>query len=95
MFHFRSKVWKYSGKAAWYFVSLPLKISEEIKSKCNYKIRGYGSISVEAMIHKTKWKSSLFFSKEHKTYLLPLKIQIRKSENINEGDLINIYITLI
>ena len=36
------------------------------------------------------------FSKEHKTYLLPLKIQIRKkSENINEGDLINIYITLI
>ena len=61
MFHFRSKVWKYSGKAAWYFVSLPLKISEEIKSKCNYKIRGYGSISVEAMIHKQNGSHLYFF----------------------------------
>ncbi len=93
-FSFSGKIWKYFGKSAWYFISLPKDISTEIKVNHKYKIRGYGSIKIEILINQKKWKSSLFYSKEYETYLLPLKLQIRKSEKISEGDLLKVTIIL-
>lgn len=88
-----SRVWLYLGKAAWHFVGIPKKESEEIKKTCKIKI-GFGSIPVIVRLGKTTWKTSIFPDKKSGTYLLPLKSEIRKKENIISGDAVSLTIQI-
>ena len=76
----RSKVFLWSGMAAWHFIGVPKKQSEEIKKLFGTKARGWGSLPVEITLGKTRWKTSIFPDKKSGTYLLPLKAAIRKKE---------------
>ena len=84
-FRMKAKVWQYPGMAGWHFLSLPKKQSKEIKSIFEGMSRGWGSLPVNITIGKSKWKTSIFPDKKSGTYLLPLKSEIRKKENITEG----------
>lgn len=88
--HFKiyAKVWLYPGDAGWYFVTLPKKQSEIIKQTCGKAKRGWGSIPVTVTIGKTSWNTSVFPDKKAGAYLLPLKFEIRKKENISTNDTI-------
>jgi hypothetical protein len=88
-FSFKSKVWIYPGMAGWHFVTLPKKIANEIASRYHYIKKGFGSLPVEVTIGKTNWKTSIFPDKKTQSYLLPLKVEVRKKEGIKEGDTIN------
>ena len=80
------KVWLYPGEtASWHFVSVGKKESEEIKEKYGLQKRGFGSIPVEVTLGKTKWQTSIFPSKD-RPYLLPLKNEVRRKENIRVGE---------
>lgn len=48
--------------------------------------RGWGSISVEAAIKETAWKTSIFPDKESGCYMLPIKSAVRKAEGVGKGD---------
>lgn len=82
----RSEVLLYPGMAGWHFLTVPKKESEEIKKNFGAKKRGWGSLPVEVTIGKTSWKTSIFPERKSGTYLLPLKADVRKKENIYSGD---------
>lgn len=82
----KGKVWLYPGNAAWHFVNVDKKQSAELKEKFVGKMRGFGSIRVKATIGKTSWNTSIFPDKQSGTYLLPLKVQVRRAEGVEAGD---------
>ena len=88
-FTFTSKVWLYPGMAGWHFISVPKKQSLGIKKLFGTMMRGWGSLPVSVTIGKTRWKTSIFPDKKSGTYLLPLKADVRKKENIFKGDIVS------
>ncbi len=89
-FKLTSKVWLYPGAAGWHFVNLDKKLSAQIRSKYS---RGF--VKVKAKTGKTEWYTSLFPHKESECYLLSIKSQVRKKEDIWEGDSIRIFFVLL
>ncbi|MEK7132256.1 MAG: DUF1905 domain-containing protein [Patescibacteria group bacterium] len=84
----KSEVWLYPGMAGWHFMSVPKKQSEEIRKLFGAMKRGWGSLPVMVTIGKTSWKTSIFPDKKVNAYLLPLKANVRKKENVSAGDII-------
>jgi len=85
VYKFKSKIWIYPGQAAWHFVNVPKKESKEIKKLFAGHKRGFGSLKVEAKIGDTTWATSVFPDSKSETYLLPIKSQVRKKENLVAG----------
>ncbi len=85
----RAKVWKYSGKGAWYFVSLTKDLGDTMKAEYGRK-RGWGSVPVTVRVGTSTWATSIFPDTKTDTYLLPLKADIRKKQNIHEDDMIEV-----
>ena len=87
VFKMKSEVWLYQGmSAAWHFISVTKKHSEEIKKRFGGSAKGWGSLPVSVTIGTTTWKTSIFPDKKSGTYLLPLKADVRKKEGIYKGD---------
>jgi Domain of unknown function (DUF1905) len=85
VYAFRAKLWQYHGPGAWYFVSLPADIADDIRARCGAEASGFGSIKVEAAIRETQWTTSLFPDKTRRTYLLPIKKAVRMAESLEVG----------
>jgi hypothetical protein len=85
----------YPGKAAWFFVNVPEKTSEEIEFYFAHEKRGWGSLPVHVTIGETTWKTSIFTDKKTATFLLPIKSEVRKKEEIKEGDVIQVTVEVI
>lgn len=83
----KGKLWRYPGaKASWYFMTLPVKLSREIKAVDAGPHRGgFGSLRVQATIGGTTWATSIFPSASANAYLLPVKAQVRKAEKLLAG----------
>lgn len=86
MFEFNAPVVPYPGMAAWRFVVLPQALSGEIKTGFGNMKKGWGSIPVLVTVGKTTWQTSIFPDKKSQSYLLPMKLEIRKKEGIMDGD---------
>ena len=84
-FEFTAEVWPYSGPNGWYFVSLPTSISSEIRENLRWQEEGWGRMKTRAEIGNSQWETAIWFDKTHKTYLLPIKKEIRKKEALEEG----------
>ncbi len=91
---FRAKVWKYEGKAGWYFVTLPKEFSKKIRQAHGLSEEGWGRLKTSAQIGKTNWKTAIWYDSKAKSYLLPLKSEIRKKEAIAVGSLLIIKLQL-
>ncbi len=92
-YNFKAKIWVYSGKSAWFFVTLPRDVSDEIKFFAGGSKRpGWGSVRVTAKIGKTEWKTSIFPDAKRGAYLLPVKSAVRKAEKIAEDDQVSVTI---
>ncbi|MEO6292048.1 MAG: DUF1905 domain-containing protein [Burkholderiaceae bacterium] len=95
---FSAICWLYSGKGAWYFVSLPQESATEItyfsKALNGGKRTGWGSVRVTVQVGKTIWQTSLFPDSKNKSYLLPLKAAVRKAENIVDGQLVKVQLSM-
>lgn len=85
----RGGVWLYPGEVGWYFVNVSKNVSKEIRENFAESRRGFGSIRIIATVGKTSWKTSIFPDKKSGTYLLPLKADVRKKENITEGSMLS------
>jgi len=82
-FSIRAKVWRYPGKAAWYFISIPKHKTQEIKKTFGSMARGWGSLPVAVTVGSTTWHTSIFPDSKTDTYLLPVKAEIRKKEQLS------------
>ncbi len=89
MFHFSlkliSEVWLYPGVAGWHFVSVPKKEATQIKEWWGKRKRGWGTIPIVATLGGSVWKTSLFPDKKSGGYLVPIRANIRKKEQVEAG----------
>ena len=82
-----TEVWIYPGETAnWHFLTLPKKESDVIRARFGGSVRGWGSLRVSARIGNTTWKTSIFPDKKSGAYLLPVKADVRKRENVTAGN---------
>jgi len=86
VYSIKAKVWLYPGDTPWHFVTLPKKTAKNIDFYFSLVKRGWGSLPVIVTVGKTSWKTSIFPDKKAKSYLLPLKAEVRKKEAIKAGD---------
>lgn len=89
---FKGKVFYWRGPAPFYFVEIPQKESELIKSVSKIVTYGWGVIPVSVIIGETKISTSLF--PKNGKYLVPLKASIRKSEHLELNNEVSIQIEL-
>lgn len=83
-YEFPAKVWQYSGPNAWYFVSIPIAIATEIRENLKWQEEGWGRMKATAEIGRSQWETAIWFDNTHKTYLLPIKAEIRKKEELEK-----------
>ena len=72
------------GPSPFFFVAVPAEQSQNIKAISNLVTYGWGVIPVHVRIGKTEFTTSLF--PKDGLYLVPLKVAVRKAENLDEGD---------
>jgi Domain of unknown function (DUF1905) len=84
----RTKIWLYPGDAAWHFATIPPKLAAEVRKRHGANAKGWGSLPVKSTVGKTSWRTSIFPDRRAGVYLLPLKAEVRKKENIGQGDTI-------
>jgi hypothetical protein len=95
LYKFQAKLWLYEAKAAWHFITVPSKISSEIKFLNEGRKSAWGSIRVLATIGKTQWKTSLFPDSKSGAYLLPVKSDVRKKENVTAENKVSVTLEII
>jgi len=84
-YKFSAKAYQYSSSvemSGWTFVSLPKELSIEIRDNFKWLEEGWGRMKVIAKIGNSEWQTAIWFDTKQDTYLLPLKAEIRKKENI-------------
>ena len=81
-YEFNAKPWQYAGKSAWIFVTIPQKLSKEIRGHFKSEEEGWGRLKTTAQIGNSEWKTAIWFDSKTDAYLLPLKAEIRKKENV-------------
>lgn len=85
-YEIEAEVWLYAGdKASWHFVSLPPDMSEGIRGLRGPRV-GWGSLRVVATVGRTTWRTSIFPDSRSGAFILPLKADVRRRENVGVGD---------
>ncbi len=98
-YDFTAPLWRWEAKdeatsGAWFFVSLPFDVSDEIDEVAGPG-RGFGSVRVEVTVGATTWRTSVFPSAEQKTYVLPVKKAVRAAEGLDEGGEATVSLSLV
>lgn len=81
VYRLRAKLWRWPlGKSSWYFITVPARISREIRLvDAGPRRTGFGALRVSARIGETAWTTSIFPSAKLECYLLPVKASVRRS----------------
>lgn len=82
-------LWKPARKpqaSGWHFLTIDGQTAAEIRFAALGRTGGFGSIKVAARIGDTRWSTSIFPQRESGGFILPIKADVRKREQIGEGD---------
>lgn len=82
-YQFSAKLWKHTASGGWHFVSLPVTLAVEIRSHLKWQEEGWGRLKAKAKIGEYQWDTAIWYDTKHATYLLPIKADIRKKENMD------------
>lgn len=85
-YQIHTELWRYPGRSAWYFLSLPTDVYTSIRSRFRGLERGWRSFPVIVTIGGSTWKTSIFPDTKTQTYLLPVKKSVRVAEQLKSGD---------
>ncbi|MEI7511702.1 MAG: DUF1905 domain-containing protein [Candidatus Peregrinibacteria bacterium] len=93
---FSAPLWLYNTeKSAWHFITVPQNISADLKAFFGDFTKGFGSLPVLVTIGTTEWKTSIFPDKKSACYFLPIKAEVRKKENLLEGNTVEVRMKII
>ena len=94
---FVAEVWQWDARKSdsWFFVSLPPGLADDIDAEHGHRAKGFGSLRVEVRIGATTWRTSIFPDTKRATYVLPVKKSVRTTEAIENGDQVNVSISLV
>ena len=90
---FDGVVRRYDGEAAWYFITLPLDLADDIRATT--EPTGFGSVRVEVTIGTTTWRTSVFPDKGSGSYVLPVKAQVRAREHLDDATVTTVALTVV
>jgi hypothetical protein len=86
---FKAVLWKYQGKGALYFLTLPVDLALIVRAWSMdgglFGRSGFRPIKVRAQIEGQEFQTALFFDKSSKSYLLPVKKSVRTELGVSEG----------
>ena len=94
VYAFRAKLWQYHGPGAWYFISVPPDVADDIRARYGAQASALRLDQVEATVRETQWTTSLFPDKTRRTYLRPIKKAVRVAENLDVGDVTTVRLRL-
>jgi hypothetical protein len=92
---FEAELWEHPGEGGWHFVTLPPELAEDVREQTAGVARGFGSLRVTARVGGTRWQTSVFPSTADRSYLLPVKRQVRRAEGLLAGDLVDVRLELL
>ncbi len=92
-FTFTGTLWRAQAEGAWRFVTVPVEVAEAIRLTSGPP-SAFGSVRVEVRIGGTSWQTSVFPDAAHGTYVLPVKMAVRRAEDLADGDLVMVELRL-
>jgi Domain of unknown function (DUF1905) len=92
-FTFDAPLWRWEGQAGWHFISLPEEVADEIEDSPTPR-GGFGSVRVHVQVGLSTWSTSLFPDTTKGTYILPVKKPVRVKEQLDEGDVVRVHLTV-
>ena len=94
-YEFTAALWEWDAKASWYFVTVPVDISDEIDARTHGLTKGFGSVRVRVRLGGSEWMASVFPDSKQQAYVLPIKKSVRVAEGIAPGDEARVHIELV
>jgi hypothetical protein len=91
-FRFEAEIIYWRGPSPYFFVAVPSEHVTELRGVARAVTYGWGVVPVEARIGEVAFTTSLFPKDE--TYLLPLKVAVRRKANVTAGDRIDVEMTI-
>ncbi|WP_338466257.1 DUF1905 domain-containing protein [Novosphingobium sp. ZN18A2] len=98
-------LWRWTGQSgtgSWHFLSIDGAAGEELSATALMRrlegmTRGWGSLKVTATLGHSRWTTSVFPQKNdgQTTWLLPVKLAIRKAEDVAEGDEVSVTLEVL
>ena len=86
MHRFTAELWPWEGEAAWWFLTVPGDVGDDLWARTAGQRRGFGSVRVRVTVGGTTWSTSVFPDSKRDAYLLPVKKDVRVREGLEEGD---------
>ncbi len=93
-YQFSAKLWKHNSEGGWYFITIPKNYSKEIRSNLIWQEEGWGRMKASAIIKDENWNTSIWFDTKEKSYILPIKSEIRKRLSLKEDNLLTVSILI-
>jgi predicted nucleic acid-binding protein len=81
---FEAEVFQWRGPAPYFFVATPAHVDEFLHARLDELTYGWGGIPSQVRIGDTEVTTSLM--PKDGVYLVPLKVALRRSEGIDDGD---------
>ena len=94
---FTGPLWRWTGgesAISWYFITLPAPLVEPVRLASRGRAGAWGMLKVAVTVGASRWVTSLFYSKNVDSYLLPVKAKTRKAEGLVEGDDVTVRMAL-
>ena len=89
---FRAEIFEWRGPAPYYWVALPADACDYVAGRAAVASYGWGAIPVRARIGGTDWETSLL--PRAGGYVLPVKKAIRDRENLDDGDVATVSLSV-
>jgi uncharacterized protein DUF1905 len=92
---FSAPLWQWHARRdAWFFVSVPDDISDEIAARSEGLTGGFNSVPVQVQVGATSWRTSIFPGGDGR-YSLPMKKAVRVAESIERDSTVEVTIELL
>lgn len=89
---FSGPIWIWKGPAPYYFVTVPDDECRAIELVSPIVSYGWGMIPVTVRIGETAWTTALW--PKDGAYVVPLKDAVRAAEDLAEGDVAALHLTI-
>ncbi|AZS20596.1 MULTISPECIES: DUF1905 domain-containing protein [unclassified Caulobacter] len=91
---FEAEIWRSSGAGGWFFTTLPGEVAASLRALSG-PAEGFGSVRVRAQIGGVTWNTSVFPDNRSKSFLLPVKAEVRRRAGVTAGDRVQVLIELL
>ena len=85
---FRAELLHWRGPAPFHWLPLPADVCDHVRAEAARATYGWGAVPVRVRVGGTEWETSLM--PRDGGYLLPVKQHVRDREGIDDGDTVEV-----